>query len=105
MLPIIVDIETISIEHEGIVEWVESNPQVMANAVYEALERVAAGETKTITLIELCVESIPQFAIELDPADADEPARLNEGFWVSREDWFHAARVRDIREYIKNKQN
>lgn len=105
MLPLIIDLEIISLEHISIVEWVESNPQMMANAVYEALEEVAAGKTDTITLIELCIGGDAQLAIELEPADADEPARLNEEYWVSCEDYLRAARVRDIREYIKKKQN
>lgn len=105
MLPLIIDMETISLKYNGIAEWVESNPHIMANAVYEALEQVAAGETDTITLIELCIGGDTQLAIELEPTDVDEPARLNEGYWVSCEDWNRASRVRDIREYIKKKQN
>lgn len=103
MLPIIINFETLVLEYEGIIEWVDANPSIMATAVYQGLEKVASGETESISLIEVCVAGKAYFAIELDPADSEGPALQNEDYWVRQEDWVHAARVRDIREYIKKK--
>lgn len=106
MLPMIIDLEKISLEYESINEWVEKNPDIMANLVYEALERIASGETEIISLIEICVNGECEYEIQLTPNEAEEPARLNEEYWASKEDFFKAARVRDIRkEYIQKKQS
>jgi hypothetical protein len=104
MLPMIVDLEKIALEYNDVNDWVQKNPDIMANAVYEALERIASGEKDIITLIELCIEGECEYEIQINPKEADEPARHNEAYWASKEDFFKAARVRDIRkEYIQKK--
>jgi len=102
----IIDLEKISLEYESINEWAEKNPAIMANLVYEALERIAAGEKEAISIIELCIDGVCEYEIQITLDEADEPARLNEEYWAGKEEFAKAARVRDIRkEYIHKKNS
>jgi len=100
MLPMTLDLETISHKYKNINDWVQENARIMANLVYQALEEIEKGKTDTITLIELCINGKCEYEILLDPLEANYSAELNQQYWVDNEDYYRAARVRDIRKKI-----
>lgn len=102
-LPHRVDLEELVETFEDLQGWVDSQSELFAELVLISGEELVQT-WDDVTIIEFIYEDEVAIDIWMNVDQADEAMSINEEHWVATEEYGKAARARDVREYIKKRQ-